>query len=77
VAATARRTRQRKCAICREPGHNKTAHTPMEQQQFRLSGETIRPIKVTPRGGVWKECPECFAVPGAYHAPHCMKAYDG
>lgn len=61
------RLRKKRCGICREPGHNKSAHTQQEQQVFRLTGQIQRPIKVAP----FTECKECHATGGQYHQPWC------
>lgn len=63
------RRRVKRCAICREPGHAKTAHTPMEQQRFRLTGQTVR----RPTTGE-HPCAECFAPAYSKHEPHCRRS---
>lgn len=62
----ATRRKVKRCAICREPGHTKTAHTPMEQQRFRLTGKVERPATTGTHA-----CPDCFAPAYGRHAPHC------
>lgn len=66
--ATIRRTKPKRCAICREPGHTKAAHTPMERQRFRLTGKVERPPTTGER-----ECSDCYAPAYSRHAPNCRK----
>lgn len=58
----------KRCAICREPGHDQSAHTPMERQRYRLTGKVERP----PTTGA-RACSDCQTPPYGKHQPWCRR----